>query len=306
MRTVQSAKRCTGHQARVAAQGCRGQVSSRNKVGARPLSSVASSALRGSAVRCEAAAGSRSHGNGRVLSVVVVAQDLNEVTVSDTKKKFLEAYPKPIPALYSTIVQELLVQHHLIKFGAKFEYDKVYALGFLSVYDGIMESFPGDNQGEILEAFCGALGTDLAQLRRDAEEVEQWASSCDGASSVSADASGSPLQQEFSQYASSLESRKKVYNKFFGVGMFRVLELAKCTDPASLESFATSLNVPLTRVTSDLATYKGMLTKMTKAKELMQEIIEEQRKKSEQRAAEKAQASASNGELPNGGAAAST
>lgn len=88
--------------------------------------------------------------------------------------------------------------------------------------------------------------------------------------------------------------------------MFRVLELAKCTDPASLESFATSLNVPLTRVTSDLATYKGMLTKMTKAKELMQEIIEEQRKKSEQRAAEKAQASASNGELPNGGAAAST
>merc|ERR1711871_1846349 len=126
----------------------------------------------------------------------------------------------------------------------------------------------GDNQGEILEAFCGALGTDLAQLRRDAEEVEQWASSCDGASSVSADASGSPLQQELSQYASSFESRKKVYNKFFGVGMFRVLELAKCTDPASLESFATSLNVPLTRVTSDLATYKGMLTKMTKAKSL--------------------------------------
>jgi len=56
-----------------------------------------------------------------------------------------------------------------------------------------------------------------------------------------------------------------------------------------------------------------MLSKMTAAKELMAEIIAEQRKKSAQREAEKLKqqeeansGSASNGELPNGGTPAAT
>uniref|UniRef100_A0A7S2T3V4 Uncharacterized protein n=2 Tax=Chloropicon primus TaxID=1764295 RepID=A0A7S2T3V4_9CHLO len=239
------------------------------------------------------------------FAVAAAARDLNAVTVADTKSKFLDAYAKPIPALYNTIVQELLVQSHLIKFGAKFEYDKLYALGFLSVYDGVMESFPDGNQDEILGAFLGALEEDKQQMRADAAEVTEWASSLGGVEEVLADASGSAIQQEFVKYASAFSEGSKVYNKFFGVGMFRLLELAKATDPASLEKLSTSLSVPLARVTADLATYKGMLTKMTKAKELMQEIIEEQRKKSAQREAEKAQTNASSGELPNGGTPAS-
>lgn len=259
----------------------------------------------GKQVQCASVGGLRARASSRMALSVAASVDLNAVTVSDTKKKFLDAYAKPIPALYSTIIQELLVQAHLIKFGAKFEYDKVFALGFLSVYDGIMDSFPGDNQDEILSAFTGALGEDKDKMRKDVEEVTAWASGLSGVSEIAADANGSPLQQEFVEYASGFSERTKVYNKFFGVGMFRLLELASCTDPASLEKLSTSLSVPLNRVTSDLATYKGMLSKMTKAKELMQEIVEEQRKKAAQREAEKAEkaeSTSSNGELPNGGA----
>jgi hypothetical protein len=46
-------------------------------------------------------------------------------TVSDTKAAFYKAYRKPLPALYTPVVQELLVQHHLIKYNVAFAYDKV-------------------------------------------------------------------------------------------------------------------------------------------------------------------------------------
>lgn len=46
-------------------------------------------------------------------------------TVADTKKKFLDAYCKPIPGIYSTVVNELLVQQHLIRYNRKYQYNPV-------------------------------------------------------------------------------------------------------------------------------------------------------------------------------------
>merc|ERR1712118_317353 len=89
-----------------------------------------------------------------------------------------------------------------------------------------------------------------------------------------ANEAGSEFQKEFSTYATGFEGRTRLYNKFFAIGMFRLLELASSTDPASLEKLAASLSVPLSKVTSDLATYKGVLSKMTAAKELMEELLQ--------------------------------
>ena len=50
-------------------------------------------------------------------------------TVSDTKAAFYAAYPKPLPALYTPVVQELLVQHHLVKFNVAYQYDQVRERG---------------------------------------------------------------------------------------------------------------------------------------------------------------------------------
>jgi len=223
-------------------------------------------------------------------------------TVADTKKSFYEVYPRPLPALYRNIVLELMVQHHLIKFQSKHQYDKIFALGFVSVYDGIMASFPGDKE-ELLGAYLGALEEDKAAYRDDSASLTSWASALSsGVDEITANASGSAQQQEFAQYASGFGDNTKQYNKFFAIGMFRLLELAGCTDPESLEKLTSSFGVPLDRVTSDLATYKGLLSKMTKAKELMDEIIAEQRKKSAQREQERLEKSDTTPNVePNGG-----
>jgi hypothetical protein len=46
-------------------------------------------------------------------------------TVSETKKKFTDAYTRPIPALYNTVVQELLVQQHFIRYSVNYKYNAV-------------------------------------------------------------------------------------------------------------------------------------------------------------------------------------
>jgi len=58
---------------------------------------------------------------------------------------------------------------------------QVAALGFVSVFDQIMEGLPAEEQKAVLEAFAGALNEDSAQYRRDAEELEAAAKDTKGA-----------------------------------------------------------------------------------------------------------------------------
>lgn len=46
-------------------------------------------------------------------------------TVADTKRKFYEAFRKPVPGIYNNIIQELLVQQHLMRWNKKYTYDEV-------------------------------------------------------------------------------------------------------------------------------------------------------------------------------------
>ena len=49
----------------------------------------------------------------------------NPPPVSETKAAFLAAYPRPLPGLYDTIIQELLVVQHLIRFQKRYQYSSV-------------------------------------------------------------------------------------------------------------------------------------------------------------------------------------
>lgn len=54
--------------------------------------------------------------------------DWNPPTVADTKKRFYETFRKPIPGLYNNVIQELLVQQHIMRYNRKYRYDEVRAL----------------------------------------------------------------------------------------------------------------------------------------------------------------------------------
>lgn len=87
-------------------------------------------------------------------------------TVSETKLNFLKAYKRPIPSIYNTVLQELIVQQHLMKYKRSYRYDPVFALGFVTIYDKLMEGYPSDEDRDaIFQAYIKALKEDPEQYR---------------------------------------------------------------------------------------------------------------------------------------------
>ena len=86
--------------------------------------------------------------------------------VAETKLNFLKAYKRPIPSVYNNVLQELIVQQHLMRYKRTYSYDAVFALGFVTVYDQLMEGYPSDEDREaIFQAYIKALKEDPDQYR---------------------------------------------------------------------------------------------------------------------------------------------
>lgn len=210
-------------------------------------------------------------------------------TVADTKRAFLDKYDRPIPGLYSTVVNELLVQQHLIRFNKQYQYDEIFALGFVSVYDQIAEGLDESVRGPIFEAYIDALQEDPKKYRADAEALESWATGLTGSEDVKPDAAGTMGQQVLAKVAERVTNGEFAYSKFFAIGLFRLLELTGAKDPKALGAVVAAVGVRQDMVNRDLMTYKGVLSKMAAAKELMEEYMKREQRKAAERAAEKAE-----------------
>ncbi|KAG6420443.1 hypothetical protein SASPL_116970 [Salvia splendens] len=214
--------------------------------------------------------------------------DGNDVpTVSQTKLNFLKAYKRPIPSIYNTVLQELIVQQHLTKYKKSFRYDPVFALGFVTVYDRLMEGYPSDEDRQaIFEAYVRALNDDPTQFRADAQKVEEWAKTQSPSSLVefaSRDGEIEGILKDIAERAGTKGGFS--YSRFFAVGLFRLLELSNATEPNVLDKLCAGLNVNKKSVDRDLDVYRNLLSKLVQAKELLKEYTEREKKKTEERAA---------------------
>ncbi|WIA12528.1 hypothetical protein OEZ86_003487 [Tetradesmus obliquus] len=219
---------------------------------------------------------------------VVVKAAFSPPTVAETKRNFIEAYTRPIPAIYNTVLQELLVQQHFIRYGINYQYNAVYALGFVSVFDQILDGFDAGDKAALFGAYVNAIGEDPSQYRADAEQLEAQARSLGSPDGLVPDASGNELQQALAAVAASTESGKFAYNRFFAVGLFRLLELTGAKEPAALEKLVKAVGVKPASVNKDLLMYKGVLSKLSSAKEMMRDFLEREKRKQAEREAAKA------------------
>ncbi|XP_043724774.1 protein THYLAKOID FORMATION1, chloroplastic-like [Telopea speciosissima] len=207
-------------------------------------------------------------------------------TVSETKMNFLKAYKRPIPSVYNTVLQELIVQQHLMRYKRTYRYDPVFALGFVTVYDQLMEGYPSDEDREsIFRAYIQALKEDPEQYRNDAKKLEDWARAQNASSLVefpSREGEVEVILKDISERAGGNGSFS--YSRFFAVGLFRLLELANATEPTILEKLCTALNINKRSVDRDLDVYRNLLSKLVQAKELLKEYMDREKKKREERA----------------------
>ncbi|CAL1406763.1 unnamed protein product [Linum trigynum] len=226
--------------------------------------------------------GSTSSTSGFVIRCMSVSTDLP--TVAETKLNFLKAYKKPIPSIYNNVLQELIVQQHLIKYKKTYCYDPVFALGFVTVYDQLMEGYPSDEDREIIfQAYIRALQEEPEQYRNDAKKLEEWARTQTPTSLVEFPSREGEVESTLKDIAERAGAGNFSYSRFFAVGLFRLLELSNATEPTVLDKLCAALNVNKRSVDRDLDVYRNLLSKLVQAKELLKEYVEREKKKQAER-----------------------
>eukprot|EP00878_Enallax_costatus_P035963 GHUV01040228.1.p1 GENE.GHUV01040228.1~~GHUV01040228.1.p1 ORF type:complete len:152 (-),score=31.68 GHUV01040228.1:534-989(-) len=98
---------------------------------------------------------------------------------------------------------------------------QVYALGFVSVFDQILDGFDGPDKTSIFNAYIKSLGEDPARYRSDAELLESQARALSSPDGLTPDSNGNELQKALAAVAAATEAGKFAYNRFFAVGLFR-------------------------------------------------------------------------------------
>lgn len=217
------------------------------------------------------------------------------LTVADSKRAFHRAFPHVIAPLYRRMVDELLVELHLLSRQQGFQADPLFACGLIQVFDGFARGYrPEQHRGALLDALCSATGFDAAVLRRqrdqavaamgshDVEAVKQW---------VEQKGAGAP--EPLATALASIQRPDFHYSRLMGVGLLSLLEEAQGADgmdPATLRSYAHDLGEAMgllrERLDKDLSLYASNLEKLAQAVELMEETLAAERRKRERQASE--------------------
>ncbi|MBW4669625.1 MAG: photosystem II biogenesis protein Psp29 [Cyanomargarita calcarea GSE-NOS-MK-12-04C] len=220
----------------------------------------------------------------------------NVRTVSDTKRSFYSTHTRPINTIYRRVVEELMVEMHLLSVNVDFSYNPIYALGVVTTFDRFMQGYlPERDQESIFTAILKAVEQDPTRYIQDAQRLQNVASSMSAKDLIAWVSQGTPNSRD-ADLQSSLEAIANnsnfKYSRLFAIGIFSLLEQA---DPElvkdekqrndALKIIATGLHLSDDKLTKDLELYRSNLDKMAQALIVMADMVSADRKKREKRAA---------------------
>lgn len=222
----------------------------------------------------------------------------NARTVSDTKKAFYTAHTRPINTIYRRVVEELMVEMHLLSVNADFSYNPIYGLGVVTSFERFMEGYqPERDKDSIFKALCQAVEDDPQRYQQDAEQLSALAKSLPAneliawLSSTTQIDGANDLQEPLQVIANNPNFK---YSRLFAIGLFTLLEI---TDPElvkdekqrveALKTISAALHLAEDKLNKDLELYRANLEKMAQALITMVDMLAAERKKRQQRAQER-------------------
>lgn len=214
-------------------------------------------------------------------------------TVSDAKRDFYSHHTRPINSIYRRVVDELMVEMHLLSVNVDFAYDPIYALGIVTTFDRFMVGYqPENDKASIFNALCRSINSTPEHYRGDAEALK-------------ASVSGMSLDDLKGQFenlseggdglrgtlATVANKEKFKYNRPFGVGLYTLVETAASEDAlkeketveALFKDLASKLNISTDKLQKDVELYRSNLEKFAQAQEVMKDMLAADRKKREER-----------------------
>lgn len=212
------------------------------------------------------------------------------LTVADSKRAFHGAFPHVIGPLHRRMVDELLVELHLLSRQKGFESNPLFAVGLVQVFEGFARGYrPEEHKTPLFEALCASSGFDGPQLKRQCdealaamgrhsqEEVRHW---------IERQGEGAP--PPVAEALASIRRPDFHYSRLMAVGLLTLLEQAiddDAMEPQALRQLAhdigESMGLLRDRLDKDLSLYASNLEKMSMAVELMEETVASERRRRE-------------------------
>ncbi len=218
----------------------------------------------------------------------------NVRTVSDTKRAFYSMHTRPINSIYRRVVEELMVEMHLLSVNVDFRYDPFYALGVVTSYERFMQGYrPEQDKTSIFEALCRANEGDPGHYRHDAERLAGFAKNLSAEELISWLSLETPRgdDQGLGESLQAIANHSQFkYSRLFAIGLFTLVEQAnpdlvkdEAQRTATFEKVVAALHLPADKLQKDLELYRSNLEKLTQARIVMEDILKADRKKREER-----------------------
>ena len=144
--------------------------------------------------------------------------------------------------MYRRMVDELLVDLHLLSHQSGFVADSLFATGLVQVFDGFSRGYrPDQHRLPLFEALCSCSGFDAASLRQQrdqamaamgdhsVDEVKQW---------IEHQGEGAPAP--VAQALASIRRHDFHYSRLMAVGLLSLLQQAKGAEALEPEALRTA------------------------------------------------------------------
>ena len=216
-------------------------------------------------------------------------------TVSDAKRDFYTHHTRPINSIYRRVVDELLVEMHLLSVNVDFKYDPIYALGMVTTFDRFMEGYkPEGDKESIFNAIVRSVGDSPEQYRQDAQSLKAAVEgmALDDFKGLFDNLEGAHQPEGVKGQLAQVAAQEKFkYSRPFGIGLYTLVETVaseetlkdRDTVESLFKSFSEKLHISPEKLQKDLELYRSNLEKMTQAQEVMQDLLAAERKKREER-----------------------
>ena len=196
-----------------------------------------------------------------------------KLTVSDSKKLFHEKFPYVIPGLYKKIVDEMLVELNLLKHQNEFKQDYLFCVGLTETFKELMKGYKPEKHLELLfNSLCSSTNFEAKEI----SEISRKS------------------QKEFKDKTSKdilklliEKSNSKLYpSRILNLAIFILISNAQDFNEKDelgtnklISDIFEKLNLSANKAEKDIGIYKSTISKMEQAKELIEELRINQKKK---------------------------
>ena len=211
-------------------------------------------------------------------------------TVSDTKRDFYKYHTRPINSVYNRVVEELIVEMHLLSVNVDFRPDPIYFVGVCQSFEQFMNGYtPESDKDSIFQALCQSVGGDPDEYRNRSSmllELAKQKSSSELINWLLSPANDSDSEVIAKSWAESLAKDNFKYSRLFAIGLYSILVASDETSVQEEEKLiqllaplTEKLKLPVEKLKKDWDLYRSNLEKMSQILSVLEDTLKASKQK---------------------------